>query len=117
MNLIIKWVLLSLVIMLIAWIVPGITVSGFLGAMFVVIIISLVNLLIRPVVTFISLPLNVLTLGIFSLVVNALLFLLVAKLSPGLTIESFWSGFAGAFLLSVLFPLVDKINVSRKTDI
>jgi len=116
MNLLIKWVLLSLVIMLIAWIVPGITVSGILGAMFAVIVISLVNLLIRPVVTFISLPLNVLTLGIFSLVVNALLFLLVAKLSPGLTIEGFWSGLAGAFILSLLAPAVDKINIGKKSD-
>ncbi len=114
MNTIIKWILLAILIMFIAWIIPGITVSGFWGAMLVVVVISIVNLLIRPILTFISLPLNVLTFGLFSLVVNTLLFLLVAKLSPGFTIDGFLNGLTGAFILSVFTPLIDKINIKKK---
>lgn len=113
MTTIVKWILLALLIMLIAWVVPGITVSGFLSAVIVVVIISLVNILIRPIVNLISMPINFLTLGLFSLIVNTLLFLLVAKLSPGFQIDGFWSGFVGALILSIFAPLTDKINFKK----
>ena len=113
MNVIIRWILFALLIMLIAWIIPGITITGFVSALIVVVILSIVNVLIRPIVQFISLPLNVLTLGIFSLIINALLFLLVAKFSPGFQIDGFWSGFFGALILSIMTPLIDKIKVSK----
>ena len=113
MNFFIKWILSALLIMLIAWIIPGISISGFLSALFVVVIMSVVNLLIRPVVQFISLPLNFITLGLFSLVINALLFLLIAKFSPGFQIEGFWSGFWGALILSIFTPLIDKVKIGK----
>ncbi len=110
MNMIIKWFLFALLIMLIAWIIPGITISGFLSALIAVLIIGLINIFLRPLVEFISLPINILTLGLFSLIVNTLLFLLAGKLAPGLEITGFWSGFFGALLLSVFTPLIDKIG-------
>lgn len=113
MNMILKWILFALLIMFIAWVIPGITITGFISALFVVVILSVVNVLIRPLVNLISLPLNVITLGIFSLIINALLFLLVAKFSPGFHIDGFWSGFFGALILSVFTPLIDKINIHR----
>lgn len=115
MNMILKWILLAMVIMGIAWILPGITISGFLSAMIVVVIISLINIFIRPLVQFISLPINVLTLGIFSLFINALLFLLVGRLAPGFEIDGFWSGFLGALILSIFTPMIDKINIGKKS--
>ncbi len=116
MNMILKWILLALLIMAIAWILPGITISGFLSAMIVVLVIALVNTFIRPLVQFISLPINVLTLGLFSLIINALLFLLVAKIAPGFSIDGFWSGFFGALILSIFTPLIDKINIRKKSE-
>ncbi len=113
MNFIIKWILLALLIMGIAWVFPGITITGFISALIVVLIMGLVNLFIRPLIEFISLPLNILTLGIFSLVINALLFLLIAKFSPGFQIDGFWSGFWGALVLSIFIPLIDKIKITR----
>ena len=114
MNMLVKWMLFSLLIMFIAWIIPGITITGFLSALVVVIILSLVNIFVRPLVQFISIPLNVLTLGLFSLIINALLFMLVAKFSPGFQIDGFWSGLFGALILSVLSPLIEKINIHKK---
>ncbi len=113
MNFVIKWILLALLIMGIAWVIPGIMITGFISALIVVVIMSVVNLLIRPIIEFISLPLNVLTLGIFGLIINALLFLLVAKFSPGFQIDGFWSGFWGAIILSVFMPLIDKIKIGK----
>lgn len=113
MNAFIKWILFAILIMFIAWIIPGITISGFLSALVVVIIMSLINVFVRPLVSLISLPINVITLGIFSLIINTLLFLLVAKLSPGFHIDGFWSGFFGSLILSVFSPLIDKINIRK----
>lgn len=113
MNFLVKWVLFALLIMGIAWAIPGITVSGFIAALIVVVIMSIVNLLIRPIVEFVSLPLNFITLGIFSLVINALLFLLIAKFSPGFQIDGFWSGFWGALILSIFTPLIDKVKIGK----
>ena len=111
MNFILKWILFALLIVAISVVIPGITVTSFLSAMFVVVVIGFVNLFIRPIVKFISLPLNVLTLGLFSLIVNALLFLLVAKFSPGFQIDGFWNGFFGALILSIFMPVIDKIKI------
>ncbi len=113
MNFILKWILFALLIMGIAWLIPGITITGFLSALIVVVVMSIINLLIKPILMFISLPLNVLTLGIFSLVINALLFLLIAKFSPGFQIDGFWSGFWGAIILSIFMPLIDKIKIGK----
>ncbi len=114
MNMILKWFLFAILIMFIAWVIPGITITGFLSALFVVIILSVVNMFIKPLVNLVALPLNVFTLGIFSLIINALLFLLVAKFSPGFQIDGFWSGFFGALILSIAAPLIDKINIGKK---
>lgn len=113
MNFLVKWILFALLIMGIAWVIPGITVSGFIAALIVVVIMSIVNLLIRPIIQFISLPLNVITLGLFSLVINAFLFLLIAKFSPGFQIDGFWSGFWGAIILSIFTPLIDKVKIGK----
>ena len=114
MNMIVKWILFALLIMFIAWIIPGITITGFVSALFVVLILGLVNTFIRPLIEFISLPLNFITLGLFSLVINALLFLLVAKLSPGFQIDGFVSGLLGALILSVFTPIIDNIDIKKK---
>ena len=113
MSMLIKWILFAFLIMFIAWIIPGITITGFISALFVVFVLSLVNIFIRPLLTLISLPLNVLTLGIFGLIINALLFLLVAKFSPGFQIDGFWNGFWGALLLSIFMPLIDRVKVTK----
>ena len=78
MILLLKWLALALSIMFVGWIVPGISVSSFLTALIASIAIALINLVIKPVLVFLTLPINILTLGIFILVINALLFMFVA---------------------------------------
>ena len=102
MSLFIKWLALSLIIMFVGWIVPGITISSFLTALIASIIIALVNIIIKPVLVFLTLPINILTLGFFILVINALLFMFVAYLVPGVEVDGFWSAFWGALILSIL---------------
>ena len=113
MNIIIRWILSALLITFIAWVVPGITISSFISALFVVIIIAVINLLIKPLVELISLPINFITLGLFSFVINALLFLLAGKIAPGFVVNGFWSALFGSILLSVITPLINKIHIGK----
>lgn len=109
-KLILRWILAAVAIMLVAWIIPGISITGFKSAMGVVIVMALVNSVIKPVVKFISLPLNILTLGIFGVIVNALLFMLVAKFAPGFQIDGFWSALFGAGLTGIILPWFQKLT-------
>ena len=110
MFMLLRWFLFALVIMLIAWILPGISVSSIWTALVVVLIIGLINIFIKPILTFITLPINVLTLGLFSLVVNALLFMLVGYLSPGFSVDGFWNALWGSLILAVLSWPINKIG-------
>lgn len=102
MIILIKWLALSLAIMFVGWVIPGITISNFITALLAAIVIALVNTVIKPILIFLTLPINILTLGLFILVINALLFMFVAYLVPGIEVDGFWSAFLGALLLSIL---------------
>lgn len=102
MILLLKWLALALAIMFVGWIIPGITISSFVTALIASAVIALINIFIKPVLVFLTLPINILTLGLFILVINALLFMFVAYLVPGVEIDGFWSAFWGAVVLSIL---------------
>ena len=97
-----KWIALAIAIMFRGWVIPGITISSFVSALIAAIVIALINLFIKPILVFLTLPINLLTLGLFILVINALLFLFVAYLVPGIEVDGFWSAFWGALLLTIL---------------
>ena len=102
MTLILQWLILSVALMLTAWIVPGIVVSDFRTALFASVVIALINVFIRPVILLLLLPINILTLGVSVLFINAFLLLFVAHVVKGVTITNFFSAFIGAIVLSVL---------------
>lgn len=101
-KILIKWVALALILMFVAWVIPGIEVENFWVAMIASVVIALINAIIKPILMFLTLPINILTLGIFTLVINALLFMFSAYLVPGIEISGFLSAFLGALLLSIL---------------
>lgn len=109
LNILLRWLLFSLLIIFIAWVVPGISVENFFSAMIACIIIAIINAFIKPIVKFISLPINFLTLGLFSLVINALLFMLAGAITPGLEVEGFLSALIGSILLAIISPIISKV--------
>lgn len=114
MYLITRWILFATAIMLVSWVVPGISISGFLAALVVSIVIGLINATIRPLIYFISLPINILTLGLFSLVINALLLLLAGYITPGFTVSGFLSALIGSILLSLLGIGINSISEKER---
>ena len=102
MMLIIRWLIYTLAIMLLAYVVPGISVRSFYAALIAALILGLVNAVIRPLLIILTLPVNILTLGLFTLVINALLLWFVASIVKGFDVKNFTAAFLGALILWVV---------------
>lgn len=103
-------VLTALALLVVAQVVGGVYVSGFGAALIGALILGLVNAIVRPVMIVLTLPLTILTLGLFLFVVNALMFWLVAAFVPGLQISGFGAALLGSLLLTVLNILIDRLS-------
>jgi putative membrane protein len=101
-GLLIRLVVNGLALICVAYVVPGIHVSGLGGAILAALILGIVNAILRPILIVLSLPLEVLTLGLFTLVINALLFWLVGTWHVGLSVDGFWPAFWGALVLAIV---------------
>ena len=100
MKLFFQWLVSALAILVAAYVVPGVVVT-LLGALIAAVVLGALNLFIRPILIILTLPINILTLGLFSFVINALLVLLVSALVPGFLVTGFWSAFFFALVLSI----------------
>ena len=106
-----RWIAFALIIMFVGWLIPGISVEYFISAMIVTVVISLINAFIKPIIILLTLPINIFTLGIFTLVINALLFMFAAYLVPGIEVDGFLSALLGSVLLSIFS--VGLSNISK----
>ena len=102
MKLLIVWLLNALALLAVAYLMPSINVAGFGSALIPAAVIGLVNMLIRPVLVILTLPVTVLTLGLFLFVINGLLFFFVGHILNGFAVESLLSGIIGAVLYSLI---------------
>lgn len=106
----IHWLVTALAIGIAAYLIPGIEVT-LIGALVLAVVLGLINMFLKPVINLLTLPLNVVTLGLFSLIVNALLVMLAGMLVPGFVVDGFWPAFFFAIvvaLVSALFGAVTK---------
>jgi putative membrane protein len=110
MGILINWLLSALVILSAAYVLPGVKIEGFFTALVVALILGVVNAVLKPILVILTLPINILTLGLFTLVINALLIMLTSSLVPGFRVESFWWALLFGILLSVINAFLDKIS-------
>ena len=101
MKMIFHWLVAAVAILIAAYIVPGVFVTP-VSAFIAAVVLGALNLFLRPILILLTLPINVLTLGLFSLVINAGLVMLVALLVPGFFISGFWTAVLFAIALSVI---------------
>jgi putative membrane protein len=99
MAILINWLVATLAIIVTAYVSPGVKLNGFVPALLAALVLGLVNAVIRPVLLILTLPINILTLGLFTLVINALLILLTSALVPGFSVSGFWSALVFAIVL------------------
>ena len=97
-------------ILIVAHLVSGVAVGGFGSALIAALVLGLVNAVVKPVMIVLTLPLTILTLGLFLFVVNALMLWLVAAVVPGFHIRGFWAALLGSLLLTILNMVIDRIT-------
>ena len=105
-SLLLRWVLNAGALLLVAYLYPGVQVQDFLAALVAALVLGLVNAIVRPLLVILTLPVTLLTLGLFLFVINAFLFWLVAELVKGFTV----SGFGGALIGSILYSLITLVT-------
>jgi putative membrane protein len=101
-----KWVISAVCLYILTWIFPGFVIEGAITALVAAAVLGLVNVVVKPLMHLISLPITILTLGLFSLVINAFTLLLASWIVPGFHISGFWTALFAAVVLSVLNALL-----------
>ena len=98
----IRWLIMSFAIMMTAYLSGGIHVSGFFSALFAAGALGVLNAFFRPILILLTLPLNILSLGLFTFIINAVLLMMVSGVIPGFEVRGFWSAVFGSLLISVV---------------
>ena len=106
LTLLARWIVNAAALLLVAYLYPGVFVESFLAALIAALVLGLVNAIVRPILVVLTLPVTLLTLGLFLFVINALLFWLVAELVPGFRV----TGFGAALLGSILYSLITLVT-------
>ncbi len=102
MGFLVQWFVVAIALAVTAYIVPGVIIESGVALAVAALVLGLVNALVRPILTLLTLPLTILTLGLFYLVVNGLAFALAAGITPGFDVTGFGSAVLGALLVSIV---------------
>ncbi len=114
MNIIIRLLLNALAVFILAHVLNGVTVNGYLGAIIVAVVLAVLNILVKPLLIIFTLPVTIMTLGLFLLVINALIILLADKLVDGFGVSSFWTALLFSILLSILQSILHSLFKEKK---
>ena len=107
----IRWLILTFSIIISSYLLEGIQVSGFISAFFAAAILGILNAFFRPILLILTLPINILSLGLFTFVINAVMLLMVSGVIPGFYVNGFWSAVLGSLFISLVsWSLTSFIN-------
>jgi len=107
MKIVLRWLLLAAALLLVANLYPGVQVASFTSAMIAALVLGLLNALLRPILVLLTLPVTVLTLGLFLFVINALMFYFAASLLEGFHVAGFLAALIGSLLYSLCGLVID----------
>ncbi len=116
MRLLLIWIINALSLLAVAYLIPSVRVESFYAALVTALLLAVVNTVIRPVLVLVTLPINILTLGLFTFVINALLFWFVASFVEGFRVGGFWSAFWGALAYSLISTLASGLLAPRARE-
>ncbi len=117
-----RWLVLTAAVLIACWLLDGIRVSGFFPALLAAALLGILNAFFRPILILLTLPLNILTLGLFTFVINALMLMIVSAVIPGFTVRGFWTAVWGALIIGAASWLLNAFiggsgKVERTDDI
>jgi putative membrane protein len=113
MGLLIRWLILTASIILASYLIDGIEVRGFFSAFFAAAALGVLNALFRPILIILTLPINVLTLGLFTFVINALMLKMASGVIPGFEVHGFWTAILGSLIISAISWLLNSFISDR----
>ncbi len=113
MKVILRLLIYTGAVLLTAWLLPGVHIDKFVTALMVAIALAIINTFIRPILIFLTIPVTVITLGLFLLVINAFIIVLIGRIVPGFTVDGFW----WALLFSVILSIIASLFGTSSTTI
>ncbi|HIJ58201.1 MAG TPA: phage holin family protein [Deltaproteobacteria bacterium] len=117
MGLLVRWLVLTAAIVIASYLISGIEISGFFSAFFAAAILGILNIFFRPILFILTLPINLLTFGLFTFVINALLLKMASGVIEGFQVHGFWSAVFGALVISVVNWLLNSfINEQGRVE-
>ncbi|MFA6254655.1 MAG: phage holin family protein [Patescibacteria group bacterium] len=114
MKFLLSWLVATLAILITAYLLPGIAINGLFAALVAALVLGLINAFLKPILIIITLPINILTLGLFTLVINALLVLLASIIVPGFEVTNFWWALLFSLVLSIVSFVLNQITAETK---
>lgn len=108
-GLLVSWIIGTITILIVAHMVPGVRVAGLSSAIIAAAVLGILNALVRPILVILTLPLTVLTLGLFLFVINALMFLLAGSILRGFRVDSFGAALIASIIVSVVSFILTRI--------
>ncbi len=109
MKLFIKWFIATVAVILTSYLLPGVELKNFWVAILVALVLGLINISLKPVLFILTLPINILTLGLFTLVINALSIKIASWLVDGFSIVNFWTALWFSIVLSIFSFILNKL--------
>lgn len=113
-QMLVRWVVSALVILVSAYLLPGIHLQDFVTALIIAVVLGVINAVLRPILIILTLPITIITFGLFLLVINALLIMLTAYIVPGFRVDSFWWALLFGLIVSVFNALVSLLYKPSK---
>lgn len=114
MNFFIRMILSAISILLASYLLPGVVVDGFFAAFVVAILLALLNATLRPLLIVLTIPITVVTLGLFLLVINVLIIMLADYIVPGFAVNGFWWALLFSLIVSIIYSILD--GLSKKSN-
>jgi putative membrane protein len=107
-GILLRWLTLTVAIIAASYLLDGIQISGFFAAFLAAAILGILNAILRPIALLLTLPINVLTLGLFTFVINALMLKLASGVIPGFNVYGFWTAVFGSLIISIISWLLNS---------
>lgn len=116
LRLLLIWLCNALALLTVAYLLPGVRVDGYESALIAALVLGLINTLVRPLLILLTLPVTVLTLGLFLLVINGLLFWFAGSVLRGFEVSGFWTGLMGALLYSIISSVLSLLIPKKQEN-
>jgi len=116
MNFLTRLVTSSLAVIIVTYLLPGVSVDNAVTAIIVAAVLALLNMVIKPLFILLTLPVTIVTLGLFLLVINALMILLASKIVPGFYVDGFWWAFIFSIILSIVTGIFNALATDKRKE-